>query len=378
MTGAVIAGIGATEFSKDSGRSTMQLAAEACLAAVRDAGMHARDIDGMVTFTVDGNDELELMRNLGIEEIRWWSRTPGGGVGACATIQHAVAAVASGMADAVLVYRAFNERSHHRFGQPHARPMSRAPLDWYFTFGIDTPAKMYALWFRRYMHAFGATNEDFGWYAVSARRYAATNPRAWFFERPITIDDHQASRWIVEPVLRLYDCCQESDGGVALVVTRSERAPDVEQPVAIVAAADAHHRDASITANYYHDDLATYPEAAACARLLFEGSGLGPADIDVAQIYENFSPLVFLVLEAYGFCGPGEAAPFVKEGNLDLGGALPTNTHGGLLGEAYIHGINSIHEGVRQVRGTAVNQVAGVEHALVSSLNSGLVLGRAS
>jgi acetyl-CoA acetyltransferase len=286
--------------------------------------------------------------------------------------------VTSGMADAVLVYRSFNERSQHRFGQPQSRPRSGpAPLDWYVTFGIDTPAKMYALWFRRYMHAFGATNEDFGWYTVSARRYAATNPRAWFYGRPITIDDHQASRWIVEPVLRLYDCCQESDGGVALVVTRAERATDIERPVAIVAAADAHHRDASITANYFHDDLATYPEAAACARMLFERSGLGTADVDVAQIYENFSPLVFLVLEAYGFCGPGEAVPFVRDGNLDPDGALPTNTHGGLLGEAYIHGINSIQEGVRQVRGTAVNQVAGVEHALVSSLNSGLILGHA-
>ena len=211
---------------------------------------------------------------------------------------------------------------------------------------------MYALWFRRYMHAYGATNEDFGRYTVSARRYAATNPKAWFYERPITLEDHQASRWIVEPVLRLYDCCQESDGGVALVVTprgactrrRRSRWP-------IVAAADAHQRLASITSNYYHDDLATYPEAAACARLLFARAGLTAADIDVAEIYENFSPLVFLVLEAYGFCGPGEAVPFVAEGNLDLDGALPTNTHGGLLGEAYIHGINSIQEGVRQVPG---------------------------
>jgi acetyl-CoA acetyltransferase len=354
----------------------MQLAAEACRAAILDAGLEPADIDGLVTFTVDGNDELELMRNLGVEEINWWSRTPGGGVGACATVQHAVAAVASGMADAVLVYRAFNERSQYRFGQPHSRPMGPAPLDWYFNFGIDTPAKMYALWFRRYMHAYRATNEDFGRYTVSARRYAATNPKAWFYERPITLDDHQASRWIVEPVLRLYDCCQESDGGVALVVTRAERASDVDSPVAILAAADAHQRLASITSNYYHDDLATYPEAAACARLLFTRAGLTPADIDVAEIYENFSPLVFLVLEAYGFCGPGEAVPFIAEGNLDLDGALPTNTHGGLLGEAYIHGINSIQEGVRQVRGTAANQVARVDHVLVSSLNSGLVLGR--
>jgi acetyl-CoA acetyltransferase len=159
-------------------------------------------------------------------------------------------------------------------------------------------------------------------------------------------------------------------------VTRAERTDDVDQPVAIVAVADAHQRDASITSNYYHDDLATYPEAAACARLLFARAGLSPADVDVAEIYENFSPLVFLVLEAYGFCGPGEAPAFIADGNLDPGGALPSNTHGGLLGEAYIHGINSIQEGVRPVRGAAVNQVPAVERVLVSSLNSGLVLGR--
>jgi len=375
VTGTAVVGIGATEFSKDSGRSEMQLAAEASRAAILDAGLSPSDIDGMVTFTVDGNDEQELMRNVGLGPVTWWSRTPGGGTGACASMQQAVAAVTSGLANTVLVYRAFNERSGYRYGQPHAAS-GPPPLDWYRNFGVDTPAKMYALWFRRYMHAFGVTNEDFGRYTVAARRYAATNPKAWFYERPMTLDDHQASRWIVEPVLRLYDCCQESDGGVALVVTRADRA-DSDAPVAIRAVADARHADASITANYYYDDLATYPEAARCAQLLFARSGLTTADIDVAEIYENFSPLVFLVLEAFGFCGLGEAAAFIAEGNLDLDGALPTNTHGGLLGEAYIHGINSIQEGVRQVRGTAVNQVADVEHVLVSSLNSGLVLGRA-
>jgi len=375
VTNTIVAGIGATEFSKQSGRSEMRLAAEASRAAILDAGLSPGDIDGMVTFTVDGNDEQELMRNLGAGPVTWWSRTPGGGTGACAAMQQAVAAVESGVANAVLVYRAFNERSGYRYGQPHAAG-GPPPLDWYRNFGVDTPAKMYALWFRRYMHAFGATNEDFGRYTVSARRYAATNPKAWFHDRPITLDDHQASRWIVEPVLRLYDCCQESDGGVALVVTRADRTTDVDAPVAIRAVADARHPDASITANYYYDDLARYPEAAQCAQLLFDRSGLTPADIDVAEIYENFSPLVFLVLEAYGFCGPGEAAGFIADGNLDIDGALPTNTHGGLLGEAYIHGINSIQEGVRQVRGTAVNQGADVEHCLVSSLNSGLVLGR--
>jgi acetyl-CoA acetyltransferase len=377
MTGAIVAGIGATEFSKASGRSQLQLAAEASRAAIADAGLTSGDIDGMVTFTVDDNDELALMRCLGTPEIRYWSRTPHGGAGACATVQHAVAAVTSGPANAVLVFRAFNERSGRRFGQPRAAPPGPRPLDFVTTFGLDTPAKMYALWYRRYMHAYGVTNEDLGRYSVVARRYAATNPKAWFHDRPITLADHQASRWIVEPVLRLLDCCQESDGGVALVVTRDDRVADVPRPVRIVAAADAHVRNGSVMYNYHHPDLARFPEAEACARQLWARSGLGPSDIDVALLYENFSPVVFLLLEAHGFCGPGEAKDFIADGQIDIDGALPVNTHGGLLGEAYIHGVNSIQEGVRQVRGTAVNQVSRVEHALVSAGPSGLVLGPA-
>jgi acetyl-CoA acetyltransferase len=376
VTGAIVAGIGATEFSKASGRSQLQLAAEASRAAITDAGLTPADVDGMVTFTVDENDELALIRCLGVPEVHYWSRTPQGGAGACATVQHAVAAVASRQADAVLVYRAFNERSGRRFGQPRAVPPGPRPLDFYATFGIDTPAKMYSLWYRRYMHAYGATNEDLGRYTVVARRYAATNPKAWFHERPITLADHQASRWIVEPVLRLLDCCQESDGGVALVITRDDRAADVPAPVRIVAAADAHVRDGSVMYNYHHPDLATFPEAEACARQLWARSGLGPSDMDAAMLYENFSPVVFLLLEAHGFCGRGEAKDFIAAGEIDLDGTLPVNTHGGLLGEAYIHGVNSIQEAVRQLRGTAANQVRSVDHVLVSAGPSGLILGR--
>ena len=376
MTGAIVAGIGATEFSKASGRSQLQLAAEASRAAIADAGLTSADIDGMVTFTVDDNDELALIRCLGIPEVRYWSRTPHGGAGACATVQHAVAAVASGAAESVLVFRAFNERSGRRFGQPRAAPSGPRPLDFYSTFGITTPAQMYALWYRRYMHAYGATNEDLGRYAVVARRYAATNPKAWFYERPITLADHQESRWIVEPVLRLLDCCQESDGGVALVITRDDRAADTPSPVRILATADADVRNGSVMYNYHHPDLATFPEAEACARQLWEKTGLGPADIGAAMLYENFSPVVFLLLEAFGFCGRGEAKDFIADGEIDIDGTLPVNTHGGLLGEAYIHGVNSIQEGVRQLRRTAVNQVPSVDHVLVSAGPSGIVLGR--
>ena len=369
-----VVGIGQTEFSKESGRSELQLASEAVRAAIDDAGLAPSDIDGTVTFTQDTNDELALMRSVGMRELRWTSRTPFGGGGASATVEHAAAAVASGAADAVVVYRAFNERSGHRFGQPAG---GAAPaFNLYRPFGLDTPAKIYSLWFQRYMHVYGLTNADFGRYSVVARRHAATNPNAWFHGRPITLDDHQASRWIVEPILRLLDCCQESDGGVALVVTSAERARDLRQPVVTIeAATQGHLADGDVMFNYYYDDIARFPEAEYTARQLWATTGLTAADIDVAMIYENFSPVVFYQLEAYGFCGPGEARDFIAEGNIDLDGTIPVNTNGGLLGEAYIHGVNNILEGVRQLRGTAANQVAGAERVLAAAGRSAVVLG---
>lgn len=374
--GAVaIAGIGQTEFSKNSGRSELQLAAEAVRAAIADAGLTPNDIDGLVTFVQDTNDELQLIRSVGIPEIRWTSRTPFGGGGSASTVQHAAAAVVSGAASAVVIYRAFNERSGHRFGQPTGA--ITPGMSWHKSFGLDTPAKMYSLWFQRYMHEFGLSNEDFGRYSVVARQHAATNPNAWFYKRPITLDDHQNSRWIVEPILRLLDCCQESDGGVALVVTTKERAKDLARPVVLIeAATQGDQLDSDVLFNYYRPDLSRFTEAEYVAKQMYESTGLGPRDIDVALIYENFSPVLFLQLEAYGFCGRGEAKDFIAEGNISLGGQLPVNTHGGLLGEGYIHGVNNIIEGVRQLRGTAANQVAGAEQALVAAGRSAILLGK--
>ncbi len=370
-------GIGQTEFSKESGRSELQLAAEASLAAIQDAGLSPSDVDGMVTFTLDTSDELLLMRSLGIPEVRYWSRTPFGGAGANTTVLNAAAAVASGAASNVLIWRAFNERSGNRFGQPHQGPPPTG-RSWYIPFGLDTPAKIYALTFQRYMDRYGLTNADFGTYGVIARRHAATNPAAWFFERPITLEDHQRSRWIVEPILRLLDCCQESDGGVAMVITTAERAKDLRQkPARIAGVVDSHLMNGHVLFNYYLADHSEFVECVSAARRLWETTGLRPSDIDAAMMYENFSPIVFMQLEGFGFCGPGEARDFIAEGNIGLGGSLPVNTHGGLLGEAYIHGVNNILEAVRQVRGTAANQVAGAEHVLVGGGRGGIVLGRA-
>ena len=373
---AIIAGIGQTEFSKESGRSELQLAAEASAAAIADAGLVPAEIDGMVTFTLDTSDELQLIRCLGVPDVRWWSRTPHGGVGANTTMLHAVAAVASGAANNVLIWRAFNERSGNRFGQPTNRT-SPPGWSWYLPYGLDTPAKTYALNFQRYMDVYGVSNEDFGRYSVVARKHASTNPNAWFYERPITLEDHQASRWIVEPILRLLDCCQESDGGVALVVSSPERAADLPHPaVRIAGISDSHLRDGSVMFNYYLPDLSEYAECYRVASRIWDMTGLRPQDMDVVTIYENFTPIVFQQLEAYGFCKAGEARDYIAEGNIELEGATPVNPHGGLLGEAYIHGMNNVIEGVRQIRGSAANQIEGAEHVLVAGGRGGMVLGR--
>lgn len=382
-----IAGIGATDFSKDSGRSELELAVQATKAALDDAGLDARDVDGMVTFTMDTNPEIEVARALGIPELTYFSRVGYGGGAACGTVLHAAMAVATGVASTVVCYRAFNERSGNRFGlgkrpSPTEASAEAVMRSWYSPFGFITPAAWVAMFAQRYMHTYGATSRDFGKVAVADRRHAATNPAAWFYGKPITLDDHQASRWIVEP-LHLLDCCQESDGAVALVVTSAERARDLRQPpVAVASAAQGSWSGQESMTSYYRDDdaMAGLPEMGLVGRQLWAQAGVGPDDIDVAILYDHFTPFVLVQLEELGFCGRGEAAGFIDNGNIELGGGLPVNTHGGQLGEAYIHGMNGIAEGVRQLRGAAVNQVAGAEHVLVTAgtgvPTSGLILAK--
>jgi acetyl-CoA acetyltransferase len=367
---AAIVGIGQTEFSKESGRSELQLACEASKAALDDAGLRPEDVDGLATFTMDSSEEGEVARNLGIPRLGFFSRIPYGGGAACAVVMQAAMAVATGAADVVLCWRAFNERSGLRFGGSGYAGGGGLPpfFDWYAPFGLFTPASWVAIHARCYMHAYGVTNEHFGRIAVVDRKHAATNPNAWFYERPITIEEHQKSRWIVEPVLRLLDCCQESDGGVALVVTTPERARDLRQkPALIRAAAQGAADDGEMMTSYYRDDITGLPEMKVAADRLWAESGLTPADIQTAFLYDHFTPFVLVQLEELGFCKRGEAKDFATIENLSLGGRLPINTSGGLLGEAYIHGMNGITEAVRQIRGTSCNQVAGVEHALVTA-----------
>ncbi len=382
---AAIVGIGATEFSKESGRSEWRLACEAVMAALDDAGIRPEEVDGFSLFTMENNPEIAVARALGIPELRFFSRIPHGGGGACAPVQQAALAIGTGLANVVVVYRAFNERSGHRFGAGPP-PFAYTPStdqeyrNWINPYGLLTPASQEAILARRYMQRFGATSEDFGRVSVLSRRHAANNPAAWFYGKPITLEDHQSSRFIAEP-LRLLDCCQETDGGQALVIVSTERARDLRHKPAIISAAAQGVGPQQISmSSYYRDDIDDMPEVRLVADQLRAQSGFGAEEYDAAILYDAFTPMVLLQLEEYGFCGRGEAKDLLRDGALDLEGRWPINTHGGQLGEGYLHGVNGIAEGVRLIRGTSVNQpTKQINNVLVTGgspvPHSGLVLG---
>jgi acetyl-CoA acetyltransferase len=377
-----IVGIGQTEFSKAAGRSETQLASESIVAALADAGLTTGDVDGLVSYTIDPVEETELVRGLGIPSIGFSSRIPYGGGGSQGVVQHAAAAIASGAARAVVAYRAVKARSGERFGRASvgSRPTSAhagtTAMQWCTPYGIVTPASWISLNATRYMHTFDVSSEDFGRAVVQLRSYAATNPNAHFFGRPITLDDHQASKWIAEPSIRLFDCCQETDGSVALVLVASDDTQLSQAPVKVLSAANAGIFEEEIGSNHYRPDLSVMDGSVVLAERLFGDAGITREEIDVAMIYDAFTPVLLMQLEGLGFCAPGEAKDFIAEGQIGPQGSLPVNTNGGLIGEGYIHGLNLTVEAVRQLRGTSVNQVPNARTALVSASRTGVILQR--
>ncbi len=381
-----IVGIGATEFSKNSGRSEMQLAVEAVTAALEDAGLDPQEVDGMSTFTMENNPENEILRLIGGRQLKFFSRTHFGGGAACAGILQAVLAIHAGICNTVVVYRALNERSGFRFGSGKLatgdpNSYETAHYGWYMPFGLMTPAAWTAMYARRYMHEYNLCSEDLGRISVAARDFAATNPTAWFYKRPITLADHQASRWIAEP-LRLLDCCQESDGAVAVVLSSTDRAQQLRHPPAVVrAAAQGATSDSQMMTSYYRDTITDLPEMALIAQQMYQAADMTAEDIQLAILYDHFTFFVLPQLEAFSFCPPGEAGQFVRDGHIARGGRLPVNTHGGQIGEAYIHGLNGVAEAVRQLRGSAANQIPGVRNVLVTAGSgvptSGLIVAAA-
>ncbi len=401
---ACLVGVGETRYAKwggITGTSEYHLAVEAVLAAVADAGMTPDDIDGLASFAEDRNEATFMAADLGLPELRYASLSwlPGGG-GACAAVANAAMAVESGAAQAVVVYRSLCQGQFRRFGQgpgnvaarvgppriPHvrrARSMLEAHVAFTMPFGMFSPPIAYAMVLQRHMHRFGTTAEQMGHVAVTTRAHAARNPRAVMGDRPMTMEDYLASRWVSEP-FRLFDCCLENDGACAVVVTTAERAADsAKRPVSVLGGAQGAPRGFGhgqySNVGMPDDDYASSGARGVAARL-WERAGLGPADIDVAQIYDHFTGLVLLSLEDFGFCPRGDGGPYAASGALAWpNGALPTNTHGGSLSEAYIHGLNHVVEGVRQLRGESTCQVDGAETCLVTSAagvpTSALVLG---
>lgn len=362
---AAIVGIGETEYARNIGRSEIRTALEACWTALGDAGLDAADIDGI--FQVEGQigEPWELARRLGLPRLRAWGTMGEGGGAACGPVIQAALAVSSGMCDVALAYRARNRGSG---GRPWAATGERLTdhRAYDMPHGLVSPVQQIAMMARRYRYEAGASETAFARVSVAHRNHAVPNPRA-VFRDPITTDDVLSSRMIADP-LHLLDCCPESDGACAVIVTSGSRARDLRQQPAYVRGIGQGigHRTMHMTNLHAPDPFLFHGYAAAAE--VYASAGMEPGDVDVALLYDNFTPVVLYGLESFGFCGRGEAAAFVEDGNIDgTDCALPVNTHGGSMSEAYIHGFNHVLEGVRQLRGTSSSPVAGAEVALVAA-----------
>ena len=371
---ASIVGIGHTDYSRDSGRSELALACEAITAALADAGMTSADVDGIAKYTMDNNDVVDIARCLGMPALRFFAEVAyGGGGGPVGTVVLAAMAVATGQAKAVIAFRAMNERSGRgtpRFGQAGTAAGADGRMSYLAPYGLFSPAQMMALAARRHMHLYGTESRHFGAIAVTCRHHANMNPDAMMYGRPMTIDDHQTSRMIADPV-RLLDCCLETDGGAAIIVTTPERARHWRQKPVHIAAAGLgagawNHR------SIVKDIDSPASETTVIAKRLFADAGITHDRLDALYLYDHFTPLVLMAMEDYGFCERGEGKDFVGDGaRFRLPhGDLPLNTSGGNLSEGYMHGMQNTIEAVRQLRGTARNQIPNARHTLVTAGNA--------
>ena len=361
---AAIVGIGETRFAKHLEGSEKRLACEAILAALADAGIAPSEVDGFASYTMETTDEVEIARNVGAGDVTFFAQVGYGGGAGPATVGQLAMAIATGQCRVGVAWRS---RKRGSGGRPWAGAVQAStPATWTRPFGLLRPVDEIAMLTRRYMHEYGATREHLANVALAVRKAANRNPRAIMYERPLTREEYMRARWVSEP-LCLYDNCLETDGALACVLVPAERARDLRRPpVYVHAFGQGLPAQMNTMANYWCADPLRGP-AWTCAEQLYRHSEIGPDAIDVAQLYDAFTPLVLLSLEGYGFCGRGEGAAFSEGGALELGGRLPVNTSGGGLSEAYVHGFNLINEGVRQLRGTSTAQVPGAGTCLVTA-----------
>ena len=357
---AAICGVGYTEFSRNSGRTVLSQAVEACRSAVEDAGLSLKDVDGVATFSLFGDSvpAQSVATALALPAPRYLLDLALGGQAPCFMVMNAAMAVATGAANAVICFRALNGRSALRVGSsvaPGPGGQYRYPI------GFTAYPQYIAMWARRYMIETGATEVDLGAVAVAQRRYAATNPRA-VLRRPLTLEDYLSSSLLADP-FRVADCTTEVDGACAVLVTSLETARKLARPPAVIrgAAYRAMPRPGLDIGDPLYCDDYSRNYTGFLADDLWAQAGLAPADIDVAEIYDCFTSVVLMSLEGLGFARRGAAADLVRSGDL------PINTHGGLLCEGYLHGMNTVVEGVLQVQGRATNQVLGARNCVVTS-----------
>ncbi len=369
---AAIAGVGYTEFSKDSGVSTFALAVRAIKAAVEDAGLTIGDIDGLATYGIaDTIAPNNLAQALGIESLSYFVDQWGGGSVSQSVVGQAALAVSSGVADCVVCYRALNARSEYRMGGT-----GRAPVPFwdsqFKTPGYNVPTQEIAMAARTHMLRYGTTNEDLGRVALLCRQNAIDNERA-MMRKPLTLDEYMESRWIVEP-FRMLDCCLETDGAVALLVVSADRARDLPHPPVFVQGAAWGGGYNLVNRGY--TELPPIPSVKLANRV-FNAAGVGPSDLDFAQLYDCFTYSVIVQLEDFGFAEKGEVPAMFADGTFDRAtGKLPLNTNGGLLSEGYIHGLNNTLEAVQQLRGEAGDrQLSRHNAALVTGNGAGFVMG---
>ncbi|MGD9798060.1 MAG: thiolase [Acidimicrobiia bacterium] len=381
---AAVVGVGATPYYK-RGQSLpetpLSMACTSILAALADAGLTARDLDGFAIYS-NSVDPAQVAAVLGVPEVRFAASLTSGGGGAAGSLGLAAAAIHAGMAD-VCVSLMTLQQANRRLGGTQVgdgggggggggNPYGGGgiPPSMAFTAGsgLISPGHSFSLLTRRHMALYGTTREHLANVAITQRDYAITRPTS-IQRSPLTMDDYFNARMISDP-LCLFDYTMETDGAVAVVTTSAERARDLRQPpVYILSSANGgmgRWGPAIFSFFQQPDEYFASSGHRPVAKRLYEMAGVTPGDVDVALLYDHFSPLVLMQLEDYGFCPIGEGGPFVAEGNTKLGGAIPTNTHGGHLSEAYIIGMTHVREAVEQLRGVAVNQVEGAEIALVT------------
>ena len=392
-----IVGVGATDYFKRGTswpRTTTELACEAILAACEDAGISVKQIDGFAYYSGAGAgygekmDTPDVMETLGIPEVTFTASLTSGGGGSAGSIGLARAAIVSGDATYVVTVMAL-QQAKQRLGTVFAAVAPDPVNSFLQPSGLAGPGHLMSVLARRHMHLYGTRREAFAEIAISSRQNALNRPKARM-RTPMTKDDYFNARMIAEP-LCLFDFCQETDGAVAVITTSMERARDLRQkPVPVVAVAHGGSRDwgrAFAWMGMPDESFASSGNKPIADRL-YKQAGLTAADIDVACLYDHFTPMVLMQLEDYGFCEKGEGGAFVESGAIRYSptkqdGRVSLNPHGGQLSEAYIIGMTHIVEGVEQMRGTAINQVEDAEHALVtggpaSIPVSGLILGRDS